>query len=107
MIKTDIKGLAMNKARARVWYEAPERVLSAYGFVKGGRVNIGLLSDAIVITAAEDGKRKVSGKVKASGTQCIFDVCMPVAQREAMFGGAQRLDVEVTHGRIMIFVNNS
>lgn len=97
---SNIKGTAMNKARARVWLQSTG--LHEYGFGKGERCNIELLADRIVITANEAGKRVVSGKIKPGANQSIFDICMPPAQRDAMFGGSEQLDVYVQHGLIII-----
>lgn len=89
-----IKGTAMNKDRARVWIERPQAELAKYGFKRGDRVEINRYSDHITINRIDAGSRKVAGRQKPNGeTICIFDICFPAEEREAMFGGAARLSV--------------
>ena len=85
----------MNKGRARVWVE---RSLSAYGLSRGTPITISFESDCIVVTADPAGKRKVAGRPDKE----ILDICFPVEQRDAMFGGADRLAVYASFGKLVI-----
>ena len=101
-ILTTVKGTACNKDRARVWVEVPEAKIAPYGFHRGDRVEIERYSDHITIRALPQGSRKVAGRQKKGATICIFDICFPMAEREAMFNGAERLVVLINNGEIRI-----
>jgi hypothetical protein len=100
VMQFDIKGTAMNKGRARVWVE---RDLSSFGLARHTPIRIELNSDHIAIVADTNGPRKMAGRTKPNGVELsIVDCCFPDAQRTAMFNGAERLTVTVTHGRIIV-----
>ena len=90
-----IKGTALNKGRARVWVE---RSLSEFGLSRHTPITIVFESDCIVVTADPAGKRKVAGR---PGKE-ILDICFPVEQRAAMFGGSDRLAVFASFGKLVI-----
>ena len=93
-----IKATAMNKQRARVWLERSEAELAPFGFARGERINIDISDFGIIVTASENGARKVAGRPG----KCILDICMPQEQRERMRGDAERFDVLIGNGRIVI-----
>lgn len=100
-----IKGDAMNKDRARVWIERPLSDLEPYGFVEGMRVDIELNDDGIVVRFNPNGKRKPTLRKKAGKpTKVILDMCMPTAQRDAMFKGSERLTVWASTNTLMVTI---
>ncbi len=103
-ILTTIKGTNLNKGKARTWIELPESKLIEYGFTKGSRYNLEFLSDGILITSNPTGDRKVSGKLKKSGTYCIWDICYPLDKRLSMFSGSERLTVWISNNQIMVTI---
>lgn len=99
-MQTTIKGTAMNKDRARVWVESAD--LAGYGFARGAPVNIYFHSDRIVVQLDPQGSRKVAGRERNGRRISILDICFPASKREAMFNGAERLNVEAVQGQITI-----
>lgn len=103
VVLSTIKGDAMNKARARVWVERDLSELIEYGFTIDMRMDVDLRDDGIVITFNPDGKRKPTIR-RGKKTKVVFDICMPVDQRERMFNGSKRLTVWASAGRLMVTV---
>lgn len=100
-----IKGTAMNRDRARCWIERDLSELIPFGFTESMRMNVELRDDGFIITFAVDGKRKPTLRKRAGKpTKVVFDVCMPAAQRDAMFNGAARLTVWASTNRLMVTV---
>jgi len=93
-----IKASALNKGRARTWLEHPAADMAAYGFGDGMRVDIVFNDDAITVTANSEGKRKPT--IRAG--KFILDMCEPVADRDARWGGALKLRVDIAYGVIVI-----
>ena len=93
-----IKATALNKGRARTWLEHPAADMGAYGFGDGMRVNIEFGSDTITVVADIDGKRKPTIR----GGKFILDICEPVTDRDARWGGALKLRVDIAYGVIVI-----
>lgn len=103
----DVKGTNLNKGRARTWLEKPQSELSRFGFLRGDPVSITFGESSITVEVDTQGKRKVAGRVKGDGKViCIFDICYPVEQREAMFKGADRLQVWISPCKIVIAAPN-
>jgi hypothetical protein len=94
-----IKATAMNKNRARVWVEGD---LSKYGFVRGTPVTITVCSGGIQINADSEGKRIVAGRERGGKSIAILDICMPIAEREAIRLGAAKFTVYAKQGQIWI-----
>ena len=100
VILNTIRGNALNKGRARVWIEVAESKLAGYGFKRGDRLNIEIMSDGILITAAANGARKMAGRERNGKTICILDICFDAAERDRIFQGSERLTVWIQPGVI-------
>ena len=98
-----IKGTAMNKARARVWIERDLTELAGLGFTADMRCDLTYLDNGLLITFNPDGKKKPTVR-KGARTKVIFDCCMTVEQRDAMFGGAARLTVWASNNQLMVTI---
>jgi hypothetical protein len=103
-----IKGTALNKDKARVWVESSK--LANYGFTRHAPITItlhthnfsGIGYRGITIKLDDAGSRKVAGRERNGKSIQILDICFPIAQREAMFNGAEKLNVHIDHGIIVI-----
>jgi hypothetical protein len=95
-----IKGTAMNKDRARIWIESAK--LAAYGLQRGERYTITTGPGIIVVRVDPQGERKVAGRERRGKSIPILDLCMPAAERAALFNGAERLRVCVSDGALTI-----
>ena len=97
-----IKNGAVNGKNARTCIQ--RRDLAQYGFDCGQRIEIGFYSDHIGIRALEQGDKKVScvnDKRRGFVYQTI-DIRWKPEAREAMFGNAEKLELAVSKGFIVI-----
>jgi hypothetical protein len=95
-----IKGTALNKGSARTWVESVK--LARFGFHWHAPVTITFNDDNITITLDDAGSREVAGRSRNGKEIPILDICYPVAQRNAMFNGADKLAVNIDQGIIII-----
>lgn len=58
--------LGVNRGNPRLWLEGT--VLTDAGFRRGVAYSVSLTERTVLLQVAEDGKRRVSGKTKADGT---------------------------------------
>lgn len=99
----DISGTAMNKGKARVLIQRHD--LAPYGFDCGERYEIlphGF--GQLILRARDDGKRKVS-RVTDKRRNVVYqtiDLRMSVEEHADLFSGAEKLEVWIKHGVIMI-----
>ena len=97
----DVKGSAVNRGRSRVWLERKELV--DYGFSRGQLIDVEFNASSIVVRLNPEGRRKVAGKADRP----ILDLCSPLVDHAARFGGADRLAVSVSYGFIIITAKES
>ena len=97
-----ISGTAQNSGKARSLIQ--RRDLAPFGFGIGERYSIHWEDNAIVLNAHPDGERKVSRVTdKRRGFDySTIDLRYPEDDRQELFGGVERLNVEVSDGTIVI-----
>jgi hypothetical protein len=103
VLLSTIKGTAVNsknKAKAKVWIESAK--LPAYGFVRHAAYRVVYTPSGMSIHLDPEGDRVVSGRVRNGKALSIFDLSMPVEQRDSMFNNAPKLAVHVGYGLITI-----
>lgn len=93
------KKAGFNRGKRRIWLEGKNLVAS--GFNIGKRISVTFGENLITIKLDEEGKRKVSGKIKADGTENpIIDLNgLDIA---ASLGTSERESVNYRNGIITI-----
>ncbi len=95
-----IKGTALNKGKARTWLETGK--LAKYGFERHAPITVTFGTESITVRLDDNGKREVAGRVRNGKAIQILDLCEPLADRDARFNGAEKLEVLVSFGLIVI-----
>ena len=91
-----VKGTAVNRGRARTWVE--DAKLSDWGFARGVRIHVEFTATAITVTVDPEGSRIVAGRPD----KAVLDLCEPLGDRDARWGGDAKVNVWIEHGRIEI-----